>query len=230
MKKIFLLLLCIFAPIHNIFAIDSEVEKLQWHLNRVEWILRQVDTSELSTIQKENRTKMLDLLHSYTEAGKFPINDTLPNIYAPFFRWSNGNLCAVWYLMNNDPEYREFVDKTALNNNNIKIMDIQKNWVINSWAEKYGFSILELAMIQPTYDYCQYNRCCWIEIWFICMDLVLRIWGFIFYYFAWFICLFFSWKAYKSWTKFSKFLWILLLILWVGWLFLVTIWLINKFI
>lgn len=131
--------------------IDTEKERLQWHLDRTENILRKVDTSNLNQNQKENRTKMLDLLETYTKEWKFPNNDTFPWEYVPFFRWSNGNLCAVWYLMYSDPEYKDYVDTVVKTNNNVQVMDIKNDTVFNSWLEKYGFNQLEAAMIQPSY-------------------------------------------------------------------------------
>ena len=54
--------------------------------------------------------------------------------------------------MDADPEYKTFIENIIKTNSNIKIMDIQDNPVINTWARKYGFNIVELAMIQPHYD------------------------------------------------------------------------------
>ena len=94
---------------------------------------------------------MLDLLHVYIQAGKFPNNDKFQGQYAPFFRGSNGNLCAVGYLMNYDPEYQSYVETIVKINNNVNIMDIQHDPILEKWEKKYGFNTLELAMIQPTY-------------------------------------------------------------------------------
>lgn len=151
MKKLLLALLFLLIPINALFATDYETEKIQWHLDRVETILRKVDTSFLTSEQKINRLKMLDRLHLYTEAWKFPNNDTFTGKSVPFFRWSNGNLCAVWYLMDGDIEYKSFIENIVKTNNNFEIIDAQDNPIINAWAKKYGFSIIELAMIQPTY-------------------------------------------------------------------------------
>lgn len=152
MKKLFLILGFFLIPVHALFASDAETEKLQWHLGRVEWILRQVDTSSLTQEQKENRTNMIDRLHSYTEAWKFPNNDKFPWESVPFFRGSNGNLCAVGYLMDADPDYQSFIENIVNTTNNVRIMDVQSEPTLNAWAKKYGFSLLELAMIQPTYS------------------------------------------------------------------------------
>lgn len=110
---------------------------------------------------------MLDLLHSYTQIGKFPNNDTFPGQYVPFFRGSNGNLCAVGYLMDSDPEYQSYVDTVVKTNNNVRIMDIQNDPTLNTWAKKYGFTILELAMIQPTY-YCGMGSNSRLEVFLEC--------------------------------------------------------------
>ncbi len=44
MIKILISLGLLFLPFHTIFASDIETEKIQWHLNRVENILKKVDT------------------------------------------------------------------------------------------------------------------------------------------------------------------------------------------
>lgn len=174
MIRIIISLVLFFATSHTIFASDIETDKIQWHLNRVEWILRQVDTGSLLKEQSDKRTLMLDRLHSYTEAGKFPNNDLFPWKSIPFFRWSNGNLCAVGYLMDGTPENKIFIENIVNTNNNIRIMDAQSNPIINKWANEYGFSILELAMIQPTY-----NFNCGIKIFGSCFNdlFIIKILG-----------------------------------------------------
>ena len=54
--------------------------------------------------------------------------------------------------MDADPDYKSFIETIVQTNNNVRIMDVQDNPTLNMWAKKYGFSILELAMIQPHYD------------------------------------------------------------------------------
>ena len=168
MKKLFLVLWLLLLPLQALFASDNETEKLQWHLNRVEWILRKVDTSSLTEEQRNNRSSMLDLLHSYTKIGKFPNNDRFPWQSIPFFRGSNGNLCAVGYLMDHDPDYQSFIEQVVNTNNHLQLMDIQSNPVINSWEKKYGFNTLELAMIQPTYGF----ETCWFRYIVYCDNFI----------------------------------------------------------
>ena len=55
--------------------------------------------------------------------------------------------------MSADPEYTKFIENIVKTHNNIKIMESQNDPMIHKWANKYGFSILELAMIQPTYEH-----------------------------------------------------------------------------
>ena len=160
MKKIILWIITFFIFISISFAWNnSEVEKLQWHFERLDWILRAVDTSNLTTTQKENRIKNLDLLKKYSLEWNFPNNDKFPWEYVPFFKWSNWNLCAVWYLMNNNPEYKDFVKNISETNNNIKVMDIKNNKIFDSWLQKNGFTKLEAAIIQPTYSPCMRWEC-----------------------------------------------------------------------
>jgi len=54
--------------------------------------------------------------------------------------------------MDADPDYQSFIENIVNTTNNVRIMDVQSEPTLNAWAKKYGFSLLELAMIQPTYS------------------------------------------------------------------------------
>ncbi len=155
MKKIiwFIFISLFLWSFWNSFANTDEQDKIKWHLFRVESILRQVDTSDLNNTQKKNRLKTLDNLHKYATEWSFPNNDTI-EWFAPFFRGSNWNLCAVWNLMYQDLEYKNYVDNIVQTNNNVRVMNIDNDMVFNNWLNKNGFTQLEAAMIQPTYWAC----------------------------------------------------------------------------
>ncbi|MCP4524192.1 MAG: hypothetical protein GY828_08290 [Candidatus Gracilibacteria bacterium] len=150
MQKLFIGFILFISCISTGFANQfSDVEMIQWHLNRTEGILRQVDTSHLSQSQIKNREKTLDNLQIYTEQGLFPNNTNIEG-FAPFFQGENKNLCAVGYLMFQDENYKSYVNTVVNTDNNIKVMDINDK-TFTTWLDTNGLTKLEAAMIQPTY-------------------------------------------------------------------------------
>lgn len=118
------------------------------HLKLIEQVLRQRDVSHLSSIQKRNRTHLLDELNSYQKAGIYPVNDYLP-YKNPVFIDRNGTHCAVGYLMMQSG-HDELAQQINRNEKFAYIHEIKTTGVAE-WANECGFTIDELAWIQPTY-------------------------------------------------------------------------------
>lgn len=126
----------------------EEVFRIQTHLAYVEAKLRSADISHLNEDQLRNRIFVIDLLHNYWQLGQFPSNNAYPE-RRPCFIDAEGNICAVGYLIaatggrdlaesiNDRFQYEYLVD-----------MDEP---ILAEWAENYGLSLEECAMIQPTY-------------------------------------------------------------------------------
>lgn len=123
----------------------------QWiatHLMLVEQTLRNRDISGLSAQQKQNRLNLLNELHGYWQAGTFPINDYL-SYKNPVFIDRRGTHCAVGYLMmqSGHDDLAQAIDR----NEKFAYVHQIKTGGVKEWADTHGFTIDELAWIQPGY-------------------------------------------------------------------------------
>lgn len=118
------------------------------HLMLVEKTLRARNISTLSASQKQNRLTLLNELNGYWKAGRFPVNDYLP-YKNPVFIDREGTHCAVGYLMMQSGK-----DDLAQSINAAEkfayVHEIKTKGV-KEWADENGFTIDELAWIQPGY-------------------------------------------------------------------------------
>lgn len=123
----------------------------QWiaaHLMLVEQTLRNRDVSKLSAAQRQNRLNLLNELNGYWQAGVFPVNDYL--LYQnPVFIDRVGTHCAVGYLMQQSGN-DALAQKINANEKFAYVHQIKTDGV-KQWADKNGFTIDELAWIQPGY-------------------------------------------------------------------------------
>jgi len=135
-------------------------ERIINHLRYVEKYLReQTEHMFISAGCKQKRIECLGHLHEYTEAGEFPSKFVLPKEEStkteildpriPCFVDDSGVPCAVAYLMKNT------VGSEVVNYVNSKyrfsfISDIPSS-ELEPWSSTFGFTIQELAMIQPNY-------------------------------------------------------------------------------
>lgn len=179
MKRIFLpLLLLVFAvavnanntPLYKLTTVNAEWQKnadgralattanignphsyndwIATHLMLVESTLRQRDVSTLSIAQQQHRKQLLDELHGYWQAGTFPVNN-YTNYKTPVFIDAKGTHCAVGYLMQqsgNDALAQAINSKEKF----AYVHQITTPGV-QAWASEQGFTIDELAWIQPGY-------------------------------------------------------------------------------
>jgi hypothetical protein len=129
----------------------SEQTKVACHLLYAEALLRQVSTTHLNPTQKKNRIEQLDNLHFYALRGEFPVNAKYENKRAPCFIDAGGTLCAVGYLV----EQSEGLAYAQLINSEFQYADIfeMDEALLLEWAAENGFTLIELAMIQPTYEW-----------------------------------------------------------------------------
>lgn len=123
--------------------------RIRTHLEYVEDMLRNAPTGHLSPSQKENRIKYLGYLREYHHKGEFPFNDGHADPRRPTFIAENGNICAVGYLVERSAG-RHIAEKV---NGSYKYAFIREidDPVFLAWAEESGFSMMELASIQPQY-------------------------------------------------------------------------------
>lgn len=135
--------------------IQSDNEFIKLHLSLVEQELRAKDISFLSQEQKEKRLHCLDILHSYWGIGVFPQN-YYHNKRTPYFIDIHGTYCAVGYLLK-ETGFDNVAKRINKENNYGYLPDLAiKYKEIGLWSKEYGFSLDELAWIQPAYNptYC----------------------------------------------------------------------------
>ncbi len=134
----------------------TDVERIQIHLKWVEQTLRLRNADHLSKTQKANRMRHLDVLKSYWQAATFPIN-----IYhkerQPYFKDHLGTHCAVGYLLHKDGQ-DAFVNFIKNKNNYAYIHELTIYPQLGEWAKVNGFTVEELAWIQPGYSPPNYNH------------------------------------------------------------------------
>lgn len=131
----------------------DEQLRIKTHLSYVEERLRSTSTASLSEEQRNNRMHVLDLLHAYHSAGKFPINTGYSQERRPCFIDDFGTICAVGYLLeqtagrdvarniNKEYQYAYLPEMT----NQLELISV--------WAQQHGLSLKECAMIQPSYSF-----------------------------------------------------------------------------
>ena len=127
----------------------NEQFRIQTHLAYVEQLLRDKETSHLSYSQQLKRAQVLDLLHEYWTAGIFPTNYDYPGERKPCFIDRDGNICAVGYLVEMTAG-RAAAEQINERHQYDYIADMNEESVSN-WADEYGLSLEECAMIQPSY-------------------------------------------------------------------------------
>ncbi len=123
-------------------------EWITTHLLLVEQTLRARNTSAYSATQRQHRLHLLDELHAYALAGVFPVNDYM--LYKnPVFIDRKGTHCAVGYLMMQSG-HDDLAKAIDANEKFAYVKEIKTSGV-TEWANAFGFTVDELAWIQPGY-------------------------------------------------------------------------------
>ena len=126
----------------------NEKERIRTHLNLVIKILRQREMFHLSETQQIRRANQLNVLETYAKRGLFPKNYFHLN-RQPYFVDIHGTACAVGYLIKESGD-SELVQKIARLQNYAYVRELNYP-ELKDWAEHYGFTVEELAWIQPGY-------------------------------------------------------------------------------
>lgn len=127
----------------------NEHERIQIHLSYVEQLLRTAETASLTNSQQANRSVILDMLHQYWVAGIFPANRDYPGERKPCFIDADGNICAVGYLIE-QTKGRELAEDINVLHQYDFLLNM-KEPAIEAWANEFGLTLEECAMIQPSY-------------------------------------------------------------------------------
>ena len=126
----------------------SFTEAIQIHLLHVEEVLALRTTEHLNQNQIKNRFNLLKTLHNYALAGKFPQNNHY-SFQTPIFIDAFNTHCAVGYLMQQSGS-ENLAKQISKEQNLAYVREITVDGVAQ-WANSNGFSIDELAWIQPGY-------------------------------------------------------------------------------
>lgn len=134
-------------------SLNSDHDLIQLHLRLVEKTLRSKSVLHLSSEQKEKRNACLDILHTYWQRGIFPVN-LYHQERTPYFIDHLGTACAVGHMVI-ETGYGDFAKQIQDENNYGYICDLDNQYpILRKWAFIHGFSLNELAWIQPTYGGC----------------------------------------------------------------------------
>jgi len=136
-----------------------DVDLIQKHLELVEGILREKNMDHLSETARKNRLSNLNLLKEYWESALFPVN-LYHSERTPYFIDDFGTACAVGYLVIGSGN-QDFAEKIRQDNNYAYISELNSEYpLLENWATANGFTIDELAWIQPSYSPpCTSNPC-----------------------------------------------------------------------
>jgi antitoxin component YwqK of YwqJK toxin-antitoxin module len=137
-----------FVPVYENKNFSSDKEFIQAHLLTVEKLLRLKNVNELSANQQLARKKNLDILHEYILAGNFPKN-YYKSFRTPVFIDEHGTHCAVGYLMMRTG-HDDLAQRISSNDNYVFVKKID-DAELPDWQQASGFSVEELALIQPSY-------------------------------------------------------------------------------
>jgi hypothetical protein len=128
----------------------SEVIRLQAHFDSVDAELRDRNVLDLTASRRMSRATLIGWLREYRDAGEFPRNDRFPDRAVPFFRDSDGVLCAMAYLIDRSGR-GDIVDRVASTQNNGYIAELADDPALRAWLDSVGLSVREAARIQPSY-------------------------------------------------------------------------------
>ena len=127
---------------------SNDVVRIRYHLELVTRHLRTQLPADITLDAQGIRSALLDSLVAYAEAERFP-----QNIYhsarRPYFIDHQGTHCAVGYLMKASG-HGALAQAISQEQNYAYLADIRTEGV-NEWAQTHGFTLAELAWIQPGY-------------------------------------------------------------------------------
>lgn len=138
------------TPFKSAVQFDSEVERIRMHLLLVETVLRSRSEAVCTPRTEAKRDRLLDALNSYALQGKFPMN-TAHEGRQPYFIDHRGTACAVGHLLV-ESGYADLAAQVRKETNYAYIRDM-KYPELPEWASEHGFSVAELAWIQPGYPF-----------------------------------------------------------------------------
>ncbi len=128
---------------------DAEITRIRAHLRYVIARLRATETM-VSAAPLVERERLLGVLERYAEAGRFPHNHYVAG-RRPVFIDEHGNVCAVGALVEH-ASGRAAAEAIAAAHRYEYVLEMDAP-ALDVWADAHGFTVRELAMIQPGYGW-----------------------------------------------------------------------------
>jgi len=123
-------------------------QAIQLHLSSVIEVLSLRNVQHLSQSQQNQRKNLLESLENYAMQGIFPVNDYLA-YQNPVFIDRYDTHCAVGFLMQQSGS--ENLARQIQRNQNFAYVSQISVSGVSEWANVHGFTLDELAWIQPGY-------------------------------------------------------------------------------
>ncbi len=149
--------------LEGLSAVDAERERVRGHLRFAHDLLAAADTSGWSSERRAARARNLERLAVYAAAGRFPHNDDHGDALRPTFVDRAGTLCAVGALYAAD-RGRGAAERVAATQRYAFVPQIT-DADLHAWQETSGLSLIDLAIIQPSYDGPSFRRNGASEMW-----------------------------------------------------------------
>lgn len=130
----------------------ADALRIQQHLASVEQRLRSAPVAALTAEARAKRARLLDELHDYWRAGVFPRNSGHVGERRPYFIDDEGRPCAVGALIQRSG-YEALAARIDRQFHTDYVPDMSDKELL-AWAKSSGFSVEELALIQPSYCNC----------------------------------------------------------------------------
>lgn len=144
------------AHVMQIAAQLRERDRLREHFARALAVVGKTDDTALPDALRRARRRNLARLREYRQRGIFPRNFDYPERRTPYFIDPEGRACAVAYLVIADGR-DDVASAVHAKHNNAYIAEMSEPLLL-AWAAESGFTLDELAVIQP--DYCPNNDPC----------------------------------------------------------------------
>jgi hypothetical protein len=128
---------------------ESDTERIRVHLEWVERALRLAQPAGMDARALARRADLLDELAAYRDAGRFPQREDDRPGFHPRFIDSEGRLCAVGHLIAASTS-REVAEELNDRHEYAYVLEMDDP-AVDGWAAAHGFTVYELAMIQPSY-------------------------------------------------------------------------------
>ncbi|MBI1185385.1 T9SS type A sorting domain-containing protein [bacterium] len=127
---------------------NNDLERIKYHLELVVEFLRQNPPENISDDQLLKRTELIGQLSVYAEEMVFPTN-LYHAVRTPYFIDDYGVFCAVGHLIKMSG-HENLARRISKEHNYDYVKDIKTEGLV-AWANEFGFTVDELAWIQPGY-------------------------------------------------------------------------------